>query len=68
MKLFTKNVGSADRIIRLVIGLALIAVFFVYPTSILTWIALAVAIIALLTAFTSSCPLYNVFGVRTNKG
>ena len=61
-----KNVGSLDRIVRIVLGLALIAYAlgfiapgFGYPA--LGWIGL----ILVGTAAMSSCPLYSVLGMST---
>lgn len=58
--MFAKNVGSIDKILRVVIGLALIAgALMGYGT----WMWLGV--IPLATALMGSCPLYTVFGIRT---
>jgi len=65
--MFTKNVGSADRILRAVIGVVLIAVFFMYPDLGWRWVALVVGLIALFTAVMSSCLLYRIFGMSTSK-
>lgn len=62
-----KNVGSADRIIRIVIGVALIAAFFFVPTLPLRWVALVVGIIALGTAMMNSCLLYTILGFSSKK-
>ncbi|MDR2013693.1 MAG: DUF2892 domain-containing protein [Rhodanobacter sp.] len=58
-----KNVGSADRIARIVIGLVLIALVFVGPKTPWGWIG----IVPLLTAIVSFCPLYRLLGIRTDK-
>lgn len=57
-----KNVGSADKIFRIILGLALIVIGFVYST---WWGALG--IIPLATAFMGSCPLYLMVGISTCK-
>lgn len=57
-----KNMGSADRIIRIVLGL-LIGAAGIYFKS---WWGL-IGIIPLLTAFISWCPLYAPFGLSTRK-
>lgn len=58
-----RNVGNADRIIRVVIGLALISLFFVLPGM---WKMLGlIAIVPLATAAIGWCPLYAMFGIRT---
>jgi phosphatidylglycerophosphate synthase len=58
-----KNVGAADRAVRVVIGLVLIALVFVGPKTPWGWIGL----IPLLTGLISFCPLYRVLGIRTCK-
>jgi hypothetical protein len=55
-----KNIGTTDRIIRIVIGLA-IAGLGIYFKS---WWGL-VAIIPLFTAAISFCGLYTLFGIKT---
>lgn len=62
--MFTKNVGGADRVLRLVVGIALLAAFFVFPDSAYRYWAL-IGIVPLATALMSSCPLYSVFGLNT---
>ena len=63
------NVGSADRIIRILIGAAIFAYVFlagnVVPTSAMGIGAMVVGAILIGTAFISFCPLYSIFGLRT---
>lgn len=56
-----KNVGSIDKILRVVVGLALIAIVFVGPQTPWGWIG----VIPLLTAAIGFCPLYKLIGVTT---
>ena len=56
-----KNVGSIDRILRIVVGLGLISLVFVGPQTPWGW----VGIVPLLTAVISFCPLYTLIGIRT---
>ncbi len=56
-----KNVGNIDRTIRIVIGIALIAIVFVGPKTPWGWIG----VIPLVTAFGGFCPLYKLLGVST---
>ena len=58
---FSRNVGTADRLIRVVVGLALISIVFVGPQTPWGWIGL----VPLLTAFAGSCPAYRLFGIST---
>ncbi len=56
-----KNVGSIDRIARIVLGLVLIALVFVGPQTPWGWIGL----VPLATALIGWCPAYRLFGIRT---
>ncbi len=61
-----KNVGNIDRIIRVIVGIAALAAFFMAPaTGILHWVYLVVGVIGLGTAAMSSCPIYSILGMRT---
>ncbi|WP_294229280.1 DUF2892 domain-containing protein [uncultured Shimia sp.] len=58
--MFMKNVGGIDKVLRVVIGLVLIAgALLGYGT----W--MWIGIIPLATALLGSCPLYTIFGMRT---
>lgn len=57
------NVGGLDRLLRVVIGLALLA-FLVLGEGAMRWWG-AIGVIPLLTAFMSFCPLYSVLGIST---
>jgi Protein of unknown function (DUF2892) len=56
-----KNVGSIDRIARIVLGIVLIALVFVGPQTPWGWIGL----VPLLTALVGWCPAYRLLGIRT---
>lgn len=58
-----KNVGNLDKIIRVVIGLALISSFFILESN-MRYFGL-IGIIPLATAALGSCPLYTLFGIKT---
>ena len=61
-----KNVGNADRIIRLVVGIAaLIGAFAAGFGSVGGVALLVVGAIMLGTAAVGFCPLYKVFGIST---
>jgi hypothetical protein len=66
-----KNVGSIDRSVRLVIGIAALAaaflVFNVQDLAVPGVIAAAVGVIMLGTAALGMCPLYLPFRVSTCK-
>ena len=58
-----KNVGSADMVIRVIIGLALLSLLFLRQDS-SRWFGL-IGLVPLLTAYLSWCPLYTPFGIKT---
>ena len=61
-----KNMGSADRIIRILIAAVIAVLYFTNViTGTLGIILLALAGIFVLTSFISFCPLYAPFGIRT---
>lgn len=59
-----QNVGSVDRIIRVIVGLALLAGFFLFPETGLRWLFL-IGIIPLATGLVGSCAIYSMLGVST---
>lgn len=65
MSMITTNVGSADRIARIIVGVGLIAFALLGPADI-TWKWIGwVGVVPLLTAFLKWCPAYTLFGVNT---
>ena len=59
-----KNVGSLDRILRILLGFALLAGFFAFPEFGARWLLL-IGIVPLVTGLAGSCPLYSVVGLST---
>jgi len=59
-----KNMGSADRIVRFVLGAALLAGYFLLPGAGYRNFLL-IGIIPLATSLISSCPVYSIFGLST---
>jgi hypothetical protein len=59
----TRNIGNLDRIIRIVIGVGLLSLYFFLPGND-RFFAL-IGLIPLATAFVRLCPLYTLLGVRT---
>jgi len=61
-----KNVGSIDRIIRVVIGLVLVAyaMKFGFPSTGWNWVGW-IGIVPIITAFLGSCPAYSFLGMST---
>ena len=61
-----KNMGSADRIIRLIIAAIAIVLYFTGTVSgTLGIVLLVLSGIFVLTSFISFCPLYAPFGIST---
>lgn len=64
----TKNMGSADRIIRLIIaGVAAFLYFNGTFTGTIGIVALVVAAIFTLTSLISFCPIYTLLGLSTRS-
>lgn len=59
----TANIGNADRIIRVIVGLALLSLLFLLDGN-ARWFGL-IGLVALLTAGVRFCPLYAVLGCRS---
>jgi Protein of unknown function (DUF2892) len=64
VQMFKTNVGSVDRAIRFIVGLALLAAFFLYPDASWRYWTL-IGIVPLVTALMGSCPLYSMLGMST---
>ena len=58
-----RNIGTADRWIRIIIGVILIALAISGTIGAWGWIG----IIPLATALINFCPLYRLIGLSTNK-
>jgi hypothetical protein len=56
-----KNVGGIDKILRIIVGLVLIALVFVGPQTVWGWIGL----VPLLTGLVGFCPIYKIFGLNS---
>lgn len=59
--MFKTNVGSADRFIRILVGIVLIALVFVGPQTPWGWIG----IVPLVTGLLRTCPLYSLIGINS---
>ena len=58
------NEGTADRIIRVLVGLAIIIVLAVFLPGAYKWWAV-VGLVPLVTGLTGFCGLYSVLGIKT---
>ena len=62
--MFKTNVGGIDRVLRIIVGLALLAAFFLYPDASWRYWTL-IGVIPLATGLLSTCPLYSILGLST---
>jgi Inner membrane protein YgaP-like, transmembrane domain len=64
----TKNMGSIDKIIRIVVALVVAVLYFTGTvTGVLGYVLLAAGAIFLLTSVVNFCPLYTLLGIKTTK-
>ncbi len=63
--MFTKNVGSTDRILRILLGAGLLLWFFLEQGTGAWHYAKLIGVIPLLTGLLSTCPLYSMLGTST---
>ena len=61
-----KNVGSIDRVLRIIIGIVLIAyaIPLGFPATGWNWVGW-IGVIPLATAIFGTCPLYSILGVSS---
>jgi hypothetical protein len=57
----SKNIGGIERILRIVVGLGLIAIVFVGPQTNWGWFG----VIPLVTGLVGWCPPYSLLGINT---
>ena len=55
------NVGSLDRILRIIAGLAILSLYFVGPKT--PWAL--VGLVPLITGLVGMCPVYSLLGINT---
>jgi len=62
------NMGSADRIVRLIVAAIMVALYFSGKvTGTLGIVLMVLAAVFAITSIVSFCPLYLPFGIRTRK-
>lgn len=59
-----KNMSNLDRIIRIIVGVAVLSLI-VFLSGGIRWIGL-VGLIPLVTGIFGFCPLYSLFKIKTN--
>jgi len=55
------NEGTIDRVLRVILGLALISIVFAGPQTPWGWIG----VVPLVTGLVGMCPLYSILGIST---
>lgn len=62
----TMNVGTIDRVLRIIVGVALIcfALGVIAPGTGWNWLGW-IGLVPILTAFAGTCPAYSLLGVST---
>lgn len=59
--IFPRNEHTADRVIRVLAGAALLSLVWIGPQTAWGWVGL----VPLVTGLVGSCPLYRLFGIST---
>jgi len=66
MNIGEKNVGMIDRVVRIIIGIVLIAAFALNIVAApWSYLVALIGLIALVTGAVGTCPLYSVLGFTT---
>jgi hypothetical protein len=59
--MFKKNEGTADRVIRVIVGAGILSLAFVGPQT--PWAYLG--LLPIITGLLGTCPAYTLFGIST---
>ena len=60
-KILPRNEGTADRVLRVFLGMGLLSIVFVGPQTPWGWIG----VVPLATGLIGSCPLYTLLGLSS---
>jgi len=61
-----KNVGTIDRVVRIIVGIALLAGFALNMVAApLSYLVVLIGLIALVTGLIGTCPAYSLIGITT---
>jgi hypothetical protein len=63
--MFATNEGTIDRVLRVIVGIALLAWFYVDQGQGFWHYAKLIGIMPLLTGLVGTCPLYSALGIST---
>ena len=61
------NVGGADRVIRVILGIALLGLGVFVLGGAWKWVSVVLGVVLLLTGLVSFCLLYTLFNINTAK-
>ncbi|WP_397541431.1 YgaP-like transmembrane domain [Roseovarius salis] len=64
--MFVTNTGLIDRIIRVIVGVALISGYWMWPGAAWGW-AFFIGVIPLLSGLAGWCPVYRLLGWSTSN-
>lgn len=59
--MFANNVGGVDRLLRILVGLALVVAAYMGTVGVWGWIG----VVPLVTGLAGTCPAYSLLGIRT---
>ena len=63
-----KNMGNLDRVLRIIVALAIVALYFTHIISgMVAIVGLGLSVVFILTSFIGVCPLYLPFGISTEE-
>lgn len=63
------NIGTPERIIRLILGVALLLLpLVVVLGNLWTWISVIVGLVLIVTGALRFCPAWSIFGISTRRG
>ncbi|HFD04715.1 MAG TPA: DUF2892 domain-containing protein [Firmicutes bacterium] len=65
MKNSFHNIGSADKVIRLTIGIIFILIALLLPLTLWRWIFGVLGAILVITSLIRYCPIYSIFKFTT---
>jgi DUF2892 family protein len=64
---FKQNVGMFDRMLRVCLGLALIALGFLFVKETISTVLIILSIPLLFAGITGYCPTYTLLGISTKR-
>ncbi len=64
---FQRNEGFIEQVIRVALGLTLLAVALISLQGAFLWVGIVVGVVMLFTGLVGYCPLYSVIGMVTKQ-